>query len=202
MFKIFRKKKAPEAPTADELERAAQELGLSAQDLRLTVQKELKRIRKFILKSGGSEKICYDYWKFLENHKLYQDWRIVAEEDAPHSKLVAILSALDLLNSWKKTTDVDKTIKDIMELLSKRVYISAHLSFNHEELAELYRESGGIIGQITLDPSKAPLIEVDIRKKIVEKITKAESGWLHWKENGFDLFEAIQILQGNNMGLG
>jgi len=193
MWKIFGRQEALHSSTADELVGIAQELGVSAQELRRTAQKEFKRLRKFILKSGGSEKVCYEYWKFLENHRWFQDWGIVLENEAPYSKLVVMLSALDLLESWKKTTDKDeKTIRDLMELLSMRVYIAASLSFELEEIEELHRRAGGVPGEITLEPHKSTEIANNMRDVIGEKRALAESRWSYFRDNGFDVFEAIK----------
>ena len=193
VWNIFRKKKTLGPSKADKLAGVAQTVGLNAQDLRSTAQQELKRLRKLIVESGGSERICYEYWKFLENHKWFQDWGIVLENDAPYSKLIAMLSALNLLESWKKTTDKDdKKIRDLLELLSKRVYVSACLSFDVEEVNALHRNAGGVVGQITVEPDKATEIEKNLRNAIEEKRAAAESAWLYFRENGFDVFEAIK----------
>jgi len=155
--------------------------------------RELKRLRKMILKEGGPEKICYVYWKFLENHTLFRDLHIAAEEDAPCPKMMAILSSLDLLNSWKTTSDDDPNVKDLMELLSKRVYVAGFLTFNHDELLSLHGEAGGVLWKITENPNAAVEVEAALRAEIERRRTKAEAAWLRWKESDFDVFDAIRI---------
>lgn len=158
--------------------------------------RELKRFRKRILKEGGPEKICYVYWKFLESHTLFKELGIAAEEDAPCPKMMAILSSLDLLNSWKKTADeapnIDPNIKEIMALLSKRVYVAGLLTFNHAELASLHQKAGGVPGQITADSDAAVEIETALRAEVERRRIEAEAAWLRWKETDFDVFDAIR----------
>jgi len=154
--------------------------------------RELKRLRKRIVKEGGPEKVCYLFWKFLENDELYKDIGIVSEQDAPFPRMMAIFSALDLLNSWKKTSDDNPDIKEVMELLSKRVYIAGLLTFNHEEMLNLYEEVGGIPGLSTTDPDAAEIAGSTLQAKVKAKTKKAEDAWLRWREADFDVFEAIR----------
>lgn len=153
--------------------------------------RETKRLRKMIIKEGGPEKVCYTYWKFLENHDLFKECGIAAEEDAPYPKMMAILSSLDLLNSWKETPD-DHPAKELIELLSKRVYVSSLLTFDPEELARLHTGAGGVPGQITVNPEAVAERGDALLEEVEKRRREAEAAWLKWKETDFDIFDAIR----------
>jgi hypothetical protein len=112
--------------------------------------KELKKLRKDIMKAGGPEKVCYLFWKHLENNSFYHDAGVVSEEESPYSKFIVILASLDLLNSWKKTPNDDPSIKELMELLSKQAYVAGLLTLNHSELTDLYEKIGVCKGESPL----------------------------------------------------
>jgi hypothetical protein len=154
--------------------------------------KELKRLRKILLENGGPAKICYEYFKFLENDWTFQNWGFVKEEDAPYPWMVAILSALDLLNSWKIPSADDKQTKDLMVSLSRRVYVAALLSFDHEQLSKLHQDAGGVAGRITEDDGEAAQIADSLSNEISTKRDEAEAAWLNWKDNVFDVLTAIK----------
>lgn len=153
--------------------------------------REMKRLRKKIIKEGGPEKVCFLYWKFLEDNEFYNATGVAAEEETPYSKLMAIYSSLDLLNSWKNTSDEDPQIKSIMELLSKRVYIAGHLTFNNQELLEFYESVEGKPGQFHMDPEQADEAESIFREAVKGKRERAEKAWSKWRGTEFDVFEAI-----------
>lgn len=153
---------------------------------------KMKRLRKSILKEGGPARVCYRYWKFLENHELYQELGIVVEEEAPYPKSEAILSALDLLNSWKTMSDDDPTIKELSEKLSRVVYVGALLSSDIEERSKLLSDAGGVPGRITVDIADVSEIGETVRTQIADKTIELEAAWLRWKETDFDVFDAIK----------
>lgn len=153
---------------------------------------ELKRIRNAVLKAGGPERVCYAYWKFLEGNALFKELGVATVDGAPFPKMMAVMSALDLLNSWKKTSDKDPNIKELMELLARRVYVAALLSLDHEGLAALHAQAGGVPGEITTDSEAAIQIETRLRAEVEARKSTAEAAWLRWKNAEFDVFEAIR----------
>lgn len=103
-----------------------------------------------------------------------------------------ILAALDLLNSWKQEVDEDPEIRDLMELLSRRVYVAAMLMLNQEEMAQLHEEVGGTPGAITIDPIERETAEAMLKSEIGRRARGAEEAWLVWRDSDFDAFEAIK----------
>lgn len=186
MFKFFSKQK---------------EEDLSEEQLRKQAVKEMKKIRKTIKKSGGAERVCLDYWSFIQKDETFQNFGVVIEETSPHQKMVAIVSALDLLNSWKNTPDFDekiddmKSIKTIMELMPEKVYIASLNSTSREELSEQYENIvGGQLGRITNTDEENDKKVLELREIFFEKNKEAKIAWDKWKEGeAYDILDAIRM---------
>lgn len=138
---------------------------------------ELKRLTSMMKEAGGAEKICLQYWHYLKNNDLYKQTGIAAADDAPMPPMLATLSALSLLNSWKSTPDsAGKDIKDLMLSLSERVYVASVTSLSAEDLKHLYAESTDEIE----DPEQA---EIRLRTEIYRRKSIATEAWSSWKSN-------------------
>jgi hypothetical protein len=177
------------------------EKDLSEAGLRKQAVKEMKKIRKAIRKSGGAERVCYDYWKFIEKDEIFQDLGVVIEENAPYKKMVATVSALDMLNSWKNMPDFDekiddyKSIKSIAELMPEKVYIASLNSASSEELGELYENVvGGKLGRITNTDEENDKKVLELREIFLEKNKEVKIAWDKWKEaEAYDVLDAIRM---------
>lgn len=151
---------------------------------------ELKRLRVQINKAGGPEVLCWRYWKFVESNELHQKLGAAPADDAPVPALMATLSALDLLNSWKSTPDsVGEDVKELMELLAQRVYISSVVSLSNEQLVSLFREVGG---EGATDSDAREAAEALLLAEIRQRNADALASWTKWKAEGFNVLEAIR----------
>lgn len=153
--------------------------------------RELKRIRQIIRKEGGAAKICYTYWKFLEESNLFTTLGISFQENAPYPRSVAIVSSLDLLNSWKLTPEGTEG-KELLEALSKTVYVSAMLSLTVEDGERLFAEATGGRFTVELDSERLSEADLAVKTEIARRREEAEAAWASWCSSGFDILDAIR----------
>jgi hypothetical protein len=151
---------------------------------------ELKRLRVRIKEAGGPEQLCYRYWKFVESNELHRKLGVAPADEAPIPAMMATLSALDLLNSWKSTPDtVGENIKELMELLAQRVYVASLLSLSNEQLATLYKEVGG---ESATGTAAREATEARLQAEVASRKSHALASWSKWKAEGFNVLEAIR----------
>ena len=150
-------------------------------------KKELRKLIRYVEKSGGPFKICMEYLKFIQSDTLYQKLGIVVEDDAPCSKLIAMLCALGLIDIADKSTDDSEEIRESFYNLSLHVYVAANLSIERDEILPMFKESGGDIeGEIDINKitDAMRIMESDIKYKR----EKAIEAWKSFRQNPITIF--------------
>ena len=135
------------------------------------VAKKLKKHIKALQKKGEFVRVCMEYWFSLKDDENYIKRGIVVEDSSRANKDVS-LSALLLLNSWKRDTESDKQTKELMYAVSWRGYISSLSTISLEEFH-------------TLEEHEL----MDLYHKRVEKATRA---FEKWERTDFDFFDVVQ----------
>jgi len=165
----------------------------SERELHKEAVREFKKIRKYIKKNGGAEKICYDYWTAFRDDEFHKEVGLVLEDSVPYEKFAVTISALDLLDSWKKEGDNDPAIKEVMRLLSLRVYVASLTSINSEELDELHQSLVDVVGDTDDEKDKIERMDLELKEIVRERKSEAEKAWTRWKDaETFDILEAIR----------